>query len=69
MGRDKEEASMAGGEDSNELRDERCHSRCPIHLFMASESAAATDLRWDGLEKTAGMFMDVFRCYVSANSS
>jgi hypothetical protein len=36
---------------------------------MASESAAATDLRWDGLEKTAGMFMDVFRCYVSANSS
>jgi hypothetical protein len=45
---------MARGEDSNKLPlvDERCHkcSGWPTHLFMASEGAAATDLRWDGLD-------------------
>jgi hypothetical protein len=44
---------MAGREDSDKLMDERCHRSCPTHLFMAPKGAAATYVRWDGLEKTA----------------
>jgi hypothetical protein len=46
-------AAWPGGEDSDKFLDELCHSRRPTHLFVASEGAAVTELRWDGFEKKA----------------